>query len=222
MALRAMCKYSTLLTISVTCFAAAGTHHPAVVYRSIFQANSEWNTSGHLGNLCLSCFDSLIKGISCDTSRNEGNFNGRGPNSSLYFSAISSCNWGMSERVYLFRLFFKPTDSWVRQFALSFLSLLLGCDFLDSHSLSLWGIFGSSCFNAFIETFFLFFCGFPSPTLYLFAWLQMILSFNLRQLFMKSIITLCFVRQLRCLVADDAHTSTYTQPHGSWTSLIHI
>ena len=57
--------------------------------------------------------------------------------------------------------------TWVRQFALSFLSLLLGHDFLDSHLLSLWGVFGSSCFNAFIETFFLVFCGFPSPTLYL-------------------------------------------------------
>ena len=45
-----------------------------------------------------------------------------------------------------------------------------------------------------IETSFLFFCGFPSSTLYLFAWLQMILSFILRQLFMKSITTLCFLR----------------------------
>ena len=60
-------------SIGVACFAAAGTHHPAVVYRSIFQASSEQNASGHLGNLCLSCFDSSIKGISCDTSRNGGN-----------------------------------------------------------------------------------------------------------------------------------------------------
>ena len=49
--------------IGVACFVAAGTHHPVVVYRSIFQAYSERNTSGHLGNLCLSCFDSSIKGI---------------------------------------------------------------------------------------------------------------------------------------------------------------
>ena len=40
----------------------------------------------------------------------------------------------------------------------------------------------------------MFFCGFPSPTLYSFAWLRMILSFNLRQLFTKSIITSCFLR----------------------------
>ena len=26
-------------------------HHPAVVYCSIFRASSEWNASGHLGNL---------------------------------------------------------------------------------------------------------------------------------------------------------------------------
>ena len=38
-----------------------------LVYHSIFWASSEWNTSGHLGSQCLSCFDSLIKGISCDT-----------------------------------------------------------------------------------------------------------------------------------------------------------
>ena len=50
-------------SIGVACFAAAGTHHPAVVYCSIFQVSSEWNASGHLGSLCLSCFDSLIKGI---------------------------------------------------------------------------------------------------------------------------------------------------------------
>ena len=79
-------------SIGVACFVAAGTHHPAVVYGSIFQASSEWNASGHLGNLCLSCFDSSIKGISCETSRNGGNFSGSGPNKSLYFSAISSCN----------------------------------------------------------------------------------------------------------------------------------
>ena len=79
-------------SIGVTCFVAAGTHHPAVVYHSIFQASSERNASGHLGNLCLSCFDSSMKGISCDTSQNGGNFNGSGPNKSLYFSAISSHN----------------------------------------------------------------------------------------------------------------------------------
>ena len=182
-------------SIGVTCFAAAGTDHPAVVYRLIFQVSSEQNASGHLGSLCLSCFDSSIKGISCDTSWNGGNFNGSGPNKSLYFSVVSSRNWGISGCVYLFRLFFnKPTDSCVRQFTLSFLSLLLGHDFSDSHLLSLWGISGSSSFNAFIETFFLLFCGFPSPTLYSFAWLQMILSFTLRQLFMKLIITSCFLR----------------------------
>ena len=79
-------------SIGVTCFVAAGTHHPAVVYRSIFRASSERNTSGHLGNLCLSCFDLSIKGISCDTSQNRGNFNGSGANKLLYFSAISSYN----------------------------------------------------------------------------------------------------------------------------------
>ena len=70
-------------SIGAACFAAAGTHHPAVVYCSIFQASSEWNASGHLGSLCLSCFDSSIKGISCDTSQNGGNFSGSGPNRSL-------------------------------------------------------------------------------------------------------------------------------------------
>ena len=55
-------------SIGVACFAPAGTHHPAVVYCSIFRVSSERNASGHLGNLCLSCFDSSIKGISCDTS----------------------------------------------------------------------------------------------------------------------------------------------------------
>ena len=40
-------------------------HPPVVVYHSIFWASSEQNTSGHLGNLCLSCFDSSIKGILC-------------------------------------------------------------------------------------------------------------------------------------------------------------
>ena len=91
------CRSNTVLSvlfffgihsIGVACFSAAGTHHPAVVYCSIFWASSEWNTSGHLGSLCLCCFDSLIKGISCDTSRNGGNFSGSGPNKSLYFSAI--------------------------------------------------------------------------------------------------------------------------------------
>ena len=67
-------------SIGVACFAAAGTHHPVVVYCSVFQASSERNASGHLGSLCLSCFDSSIKGISCDTSQNGGNFSGSGPN----------------------------------------------------------------------------------------------------------------------------------------------
>ena len=71
------CRLNTVLNvpfffgmhgIRVACFVAAGTHHPAVVYHLIFRASSEWNASGHLGSLCLSCFDSLIKGISCDTS----------------------------------------------------------------------------------------------------------------------------------------------------------
>ena len=80
-----MYRFSLVYTALVLlCFVAAGTHHPAVVYHSIFRACSEQNTSGHLGSLCLSCFDSLIKGISCDTSRNGGNFNGSGPNKSLY------------------------------------------------------------------------------------------------------------------------------------------
>ena len=34
-------------SIGVACFAAAGTHHPAVVYRLIFWVSSEWNASGH-------------------------------------------------------------------------------------------------------------------------------------------------------------------------------
>ena len=156
--------------IGIACFATAGTHHPAVVYHSIFQVSSEQNTSGHLGNLHLSCFDSSIKGISCSTSQIGGNFNGSGPSKSLYFSVISSRSGGISEHVYSLSSFFKPTDFWVRQFALSSSSLLSGCDFLDSQLLSFQGIFSSSCFNTFIETFFLFFCGFPSPTLYLFAW----------------------------------------------------
>ena len=69
-----------------------------------------------------------------------------------------------------------------------------GFNFLDNQLLSSQGILGSSCFNAFIKTFSLFFCGFPSPTLYSFAWLQMILSSILRQLFMKLTSTLCFLR----------------------------
>ena len=150
-------------SIGVTCFVAAGTHHPTVVYHSIFQVSSEQNTSGYLGSLCLSCSDSLIKGISCDTSQISGNFNGSGSNNSLYFSAISSHSWGISECVYLLSSFFKPTDFWVRQFTLSFLSLLLGCDFLDSQLQSSQGIFGSSCFNAFIETFFIIFLWVPLP-----------------------------------------------------------
>ena len=187
--------FFSIQSIGIACFAAAGTHHPVVVvYHSVFQASSEWNASGHLGSLCLSCFDSSIKGISCDTSWINGNFNGSGPNNLLYFSVISSCSWWISEHVYLLSSFFKPTDFWVRQFALSFSSLLLGCELFDSQLLSSWGTFSSSCFNAFIETLLLFFCGFPSPTLYLFAWLWMILSFILRQLFTKSITTLCFLR----------------------------
>ena len=174
-------------------FVAAGTYHPAMVYHLIFQASSEWNASGHLGSLCLSCFDSSIKGISCDTSWIGSNFNESGPSNSLYFSVIYSHSWGMFEHVYLLSSFFKPTD-FCRQFMLFFLSLLSGCDSLVSQLLSSGGTFGSSCFNAFIEMFFLFFCGFTYPTLYSFAWLQMILSLILRQLFMKSIITLCFFR----------------------------
>ena len=115
-------------SIDVACFVAAVNHHAVMVYHSILQASSEQNTSGHLGSLCLSCFDSSIKGISCDTSWIGGNFNRSGPNKSLYFSAISSRSWGMSEHVYSLSSFFKPTISWVGQFTLSFLSLL-GCDF---------------------------------------------------------------------------------------------
>ena len=55
-------------SIGDACFVAAGTHHPVVVYHLIFSTSSEENASGHLGSLCLSCFDSSIKGISCDTS----------------------------------------------------------------------------------------------------------------------------------------------------------
>ena len=123
-------------SIGIACFATAGTHHPAVVYYSIFQMSSEQNASGHLGNLCLSCFDSSIKGILCSTSQISGNFNGSGPSKSLYFSAISSHSWGISEHVYSLSSFFKPMDFWVRQFALSSSSLPLGCDFLDSQLLT--------------------------------------------------------------------------------------
>ena len=126
-------------SIGVACFAAAGTHHPAVVYHSIFQVSSEQNTSGHLGSLCLSCFDSSIKGILCDTSQIGDNFNGSGPSNLLYFSAISLHSWGISECVYSLSSFFNPTDYWVRQFALSSLSLLSGCDLLDIQLLSSWG-----------------------------------------------------------------------------------
>ena len=149
-------------SIGITCFVAAGTHHLVVVYCSIFWVSSEQNASGHLGSLCLGCFDSSIKGISCDTSWIGGNFNRSGPNKLLYFSAISSHSWGISEHVYSLSSFFKPTISWVGQFALSLL-LHFGCDFLDSHSLSLWGIFGSSCFNAFIEIFLFVFLWVPLP-----------------------------------------------------------
>ena len=55
-------------SIGVACFAAAGTHHPEVVYCLSFQVSSEQNASGHLGSPCLSCFDSSIKGILCNTS----------------------------------------------------------------------------------------------------------------------------------------------------------
>ena len=70
-------------SIGVACLSAAGIHHPAVVYHSIFWASSRWNASGNLGNLCLSCFDSLIKGISWRTSQSGGSSNGSGPNRSL-------------------------------------------------------------------------------------------------------------------------------------------
>ena len=67
-------------SMGIACFTAAGTHHPVVVYHLIFQVSSEQNASGHLGSVCLSCFDSPIKGILCDTSQIGGNFNGSGPN----------------------------------------------------------------------------------------------------------------------------------------------
>ena len=79
-------------SIGVACSGAAGTNHPVVVYCSIFRVSSERNASGHLGSLCLSYFDLSIKGISCDTSQNAGNFSGSGPNNSLYFSSISPRN----------------------------------------------------------------------------------------------------------------------------------
>ena len=51
-------------SIGIACLSAADIHHPGVVYRSILRSRSGRKPSGHLGNLCLNCFDSSIKGIS--------------------------------------------------------------------------------------------------------------------------------------------------------------
>ena len=77
-------------SIGMASLSAVGIHHPAMVYLSIFWASSGQNASGHLGNLCLSCFDSSIKGILWRTSWSSGSSNGSGPNKSLNDSTILS------------------------------------------------------------------------------------------------------------------------------------
>ena len=99
-------------SIGMACLSPAGIHHPAVVYHLIFQASSGWNASGNLGNLCLSCFDSSIKGILWRTSWSGGSSSGSGPNRSLNNSMISSWSWGMSLSVYSLVGFFNSNDSW--------------------------------------------------------------------------------------------------------------
>ena len=103
----------------------------SLYFLSEFRVKHFW----HLGRLCLSCFDSLIKRNLCITLQIGGNFNGSGPSRSLYFSLISSHSWGLSEHAYLLSSFFRPIEFWVGQFASSFLSFLLGHDFLDSQLL---------------------------------------------------------------------------------------
>ena len=90
-------------SIGVAHLSAAGIHDPAVVYCSIFQAISGWNASGHLGNLCLSCFDSSMKGILWRTSCSGGNSTWSGSNRALNNPAISSWIWGISLSVYTHR-----------------------------------------------------------------------------------------------------------------------
>ena len=98
-------------SIGVACLAAVGIHHPAVVYHLIFRASSGRTASGHLGSLCLSCFDSSIRGILWRTSWSGGSSNGSAPSRSLNNSAISSQSWGISSSVYSLTGFFNPNDS---------------------------------------------------------------------------------------------------------------
>ena len=101
--LNTVCKvlfFFGIHSIGIAYLAAATIHHPAVVYHSIFQASSGQNASGHLGSLCLSCFDSSIKGISWRTSWSGGSSNGSAPNRSLNNSTIFSWTWGISSSVY--------------------------------------------------------------------------------------------------------------------------
>ena len=189
-------------SIGVACLSAAGIHHPAVVYRSILQASLGQKASGHLGNLCLSCFDSSIKGISWRTSWSGGNSNGSGPNRSLNSSAISSHNWGISSSVYSLIGFFNPNSMWDRQFSLLFLfsifaffSPLLPSVDDDGSSDSQWLSPGYlpnfSVFTAFTVVLF---WEFLSLILYSSAIKRMILSLIVRQSFAKSIATLNFFR----------------------------
>ena len=108
--------YCTILfrihSIGMTCLSAVGIHHIAVVYHSIFQAASGQNSLGHLGNLCLSCFDSSTKGISWKTLQSGSNSNGSGPNKSLNNLVKSSWSRGMSSNVYSLVGFFNPNDLW--------------------------------------------------------------------------------------------------------------
>ena len=118
--LNMVCKvpfFFGIQSIGVACLSAAGIYHPAMVYHSILHASSGLKASGHWGNLCLSCSDSSIKGISWRTSQSGGNSNGSGPNRLLKSSAISSCNWGMSLSIYLLIGFFNPNSMWDGQFS---------------------------------------------------------------------------------------------------------
>ena len=189
-------------SIGVTCLSAAGIHHPAVVYRSILRASSGRKASGHLGNLCLSCFDSSIKGILWRTSWSGGNSNGSGPNRSLNSSAIFSHNWGISSSIYSLIGFFNPNSMWDGQFSPLFLFSIFTCfspslpsvdddGSGDSQWLSPGFLPDFSVFSAFTAVLF---WEFLSLILYSSAWLWMILSLIVRQSFAKSIVTLNFFR----------------------------
>ena len=189
-------------SMGVACLSAAAIHHPAMVYHSILWASSGRKASGHLGNLCLSCFDSSIKGISWRTSRSGGNYNGSGPNKSLNSSAISSHNWGISSSIYLLIGFFNPNSMWDGRYSqlflfsiFAFFSPLLPSVDDDGSGDSQWL---SPRFLPYFSVFSLFtavlFWEFLSLILYSPAWLRMILSLIVRQSFVKSIITLNFFR----------------------------